>query len=112
MATKLAFRTKVGGVSIPVGHSQELGSVDVSEFERIRLVADERAGSAGNVSLRLTITEGSELVAQLDTVNLTPHAQTTRVYEVPGNKLSIFADVAGTGAGETALDVLVYGSTG
>jgi hypothetical protein len=106
--TVLAFRTPVGGVSIPAGQSKELGTVDVSHFERIRVVADERVGSGTSISVRLTITEGSELVAQLDVLHLTPHSQVTNVYEVPCTKLTIFADAA-PGAGNDGLDVLVYG---
>lgn len=110
MATVLAFRTPAGGVSIPVGSSRELGKVDVSSFEQIRLVADERIGSASNVTLRLTITEGNELVAQLDTPVLIPHSQLTRVYVVPGRELTIFADAAGSGSGSAGVDVLIYGN--
>jgi hypothetical protein len=96
-------------VSIPVGQSKQLGIVDVQPFERIRVVADERVGSASNVVIRLTITEGNELVAQLDTLTLAPHAQITRVYEVPCTKLTIFADAIGSGPGQASIDVLVYG---
>ena len=110
MPTSLAFRTPVGAVSIPVGQSKTLGAVDVHPFERIRVVADERVGSAGPVVIRLTITEGNELVSQLDTLTLHPHSQQTKVYEVPGNKLTIFADATGT-SGSSAIDLLVYGST-
>jgi hypothetical protein len=108
-SNKLAFRTPPGAVSIPVGQSKQLGTVDVQPFERIRVVADERVGSASNVVIRLTITEGSELVAQLDTLTLAPHSQITRVYEVPGTKLMVFADAVGTGQGQAAVDVLIYG---
>jgi type III secretion protein HrpB1 len=111
MGTTLAFRTPPGAVSIPVGQSAKLGEVDVHAFERIRVVADERAGSAGPVVIRLTITEGNELVAQLDTLNLQPHAQLTRVYEVPATKLSVFADALSGGSGTSSVDVLIYGST-
>ena len=107
--TVLAFRTPPGGVSIPAGQSKQLGIVDVSAFERIRVVADERVGSGSGINVRLTITEGNELVAQLDVLQLTPHSQMTRVYEVPGTKLTVFADAAG-GVGTDALDVLIYGS--
>jgi type III secretion protein HrpB1 len=109
MPAKLAFRTAPGAVAIPVGTSKDLGVVDVAPFERIRVLVDERAGSAGPVVIRLTITEGSELVAQLDTLTLQPHAQMTRVYEVPGTKLTIFADATGA-SGSSSVDVLVYGS--
>jgi len=83
--------------------------VDVASYKKIRVVADERVGSASNVKIRLTITEGSELVAQLDTLNLTPHSQLTRVYDAPGTKLSIYAD-GDPGAGLDSVDVLIYGS--
>jgi type III secretion protein HrpB1 len=109
MGTKLAFRTPVGGVSVPAGQSKQLGVVDVSPFSMIRIVADERVGSGTGVNIRVTITEGNELVAQLDILSLSPHAQVTRVYDVPGAKLTIFMDAIG-GAGTDAVDVLVYGA--
>jgi hypothetical protein len=109
MSTKLAFRTNVGGVAIPAGQSKELGSVDVSPYSKIRVVADERVGSPTGISIRLTITEGNELVAQLDTLTLTPHSQVTKVYDVPGTKLTIYADAVG-GTGSDAIDVLIYGN--
>jgi len=83
--------------------------VDVTKFSQIRVVADERAGSGSGVTLRLTITEGNELVAQLDTPHLMPHSQFTQVYSVPGTKLTIFADAL-AGAGNDAIDVLIYGN--
>lgn len=107
--TKLAFRTPAGAVSIPAGQSKELGVVDLSAFSKIRVVADERVGGGSGIVLRLTITEGDELVAQLDTLSLAPHAQVTRVYDVPGAKLTIFADAL-PGSGSDAVDVLVYGA--
>jgi hypothetical protein len=109
MGTQLAFRTPPGAVAIPVGQSKNLGTVDVHTYERIRIVADERVGSASNVVIRLTLTEGSELVAQLDTLTLSPHSQATRVYEVPGTRLTIVADATGSGSGSASVDVLLYG---
>ena len=109
MATKLAFRTPVGGVSLPAGQSKELGVVDVSPFSQIRVVADERVGSGTGVNIRLTITLGNELVAQLDVLTLAPHSQVTRVYEVPGTTLSVFMDALG-GTGSDGVDVLVFGA--
>ena len=83
--------------------------MDVGPYDQIRVVADERVGSGSNVQIRLTITEGSELVAQLDTFALSPESQVTRVYDVPATKLTIFADAV-SGTGTDAFDVLVYGS--
>ena len=107
--TVLAFRTQPGAVSIPAGQSKQLGVVDTSKFSKIRVVADERAGSGTGINVRLTITEGKELVAQLDTFSLSPHSQITRVYDVPGTKLTVFADALG-GSGSDGIDLLVYGA--
>ena len=109
----LAFRTHVGGVTIDAGKTEDLGLVDVSRFDRIRLVADERIGSSCNVLVRLTITEGKELVAFLDQVTLTPHSQATRVYDVPGTHLTV--SIEGMPAfpprpnAKGTVDVLIYG---
>jgi len=105
----LAFRTPVGSTTIPGGQTKLLGVVDVSMYERIRLVTDERIDSTANIILRLTFTEGEELVAQLDTLVLTPHSQMTRVYDVPGTQLSIYADSVGATGTKGSLDVLIYG---
>jgi type III secretion protein HrpB1 len=107
--TVLAFRTQPGAVSIPAGQSKQLGVVDTSKFSQIRVVVDERAGSGTGINVRLTITEGDELVAQLDTFSLSPHSQITRVYDVPGTKLTVFADALG-GSGSDGIDLLVYGA--
>lgn len=107
--SKLVFRTPQGAVSIPAGKSKQLGIVDVSPYSKIRIVADERTGSGTGISIRLTIAEGDELVAQLDVVSLVPNAQITKVYDVPGTKLIIYADAIG-GAGSDGVDVLIYGA--
>ena len=73
------------------------------------MVADERIDSTTNIILRLTFTEGEEMVAQLDTIMLTPHSQITRVSDVPGTQLSIYADSVGAAGSKGALDVLIYG---
>jgi hypothetical protein len=86
----------------------QLGVVDVSTFSKIRVVADERAGSPTGIGIRLTITEGNEFVAELDILQLTPGSQVTNVY-VPGTKLTIFAAAAG-GTGSDGVDVLIYGA--
>jgi hypothetical protein len=105
----LAFRTKPGAETIKGGETKELGVVGVGQFRSIRLVCDERTGSTCNVLVRMTIMEGNELVASLDQVLLTPHAQNTRVYEVPGTQLSISIDGIGAANTQGAVDVLLYG---
>jgi hypothetical protein len=99
----------MGAITIPGGQTKLLGVVDVSMYDRIRLVADERIDSTSNIILRLTFTEGEELVAQLDTLLLTPHSQMTRVYEVPGTQLSVYADSVGAAGTKGSVDVLIYG---
>ena len=109
MGTKLVWRTPPGAVVVPAGQSKQLGVVDVSPFTEIRVVADERVGSPTGINIRLTITEGTEWVAQLDVLSLAPHSQVTRVYPVPCTKLTVFADAIG-GSGSDGVDVLIYGA--
>lgn len=109
MSTTLAFRTVPGGVVIPAGSSKQLAVVDVAKFRKIRVLADERAGSPTTMTVRLTMTEGAELIGELDTIKLTPSSGVTRVYDVPGTRLTIDA-VAAAGAGNDGVDVYVYGS--
>ncbi len=108
MATTLLFRTAAGAVNIPAGTMKTLGTANVANSQQIRVVCDERIGSGTGVTIMLTITEGNELVAFLDTIVLAPHAQATRVYDVPGTLLTISAQ-ANAGAGNASVDVLVYG---
>ena len=105
----LAFRTKVGAESVKGGESKDLGTIETSRFDKIRLVAAERVGSTCNVVVRLTMMEGNELVAFLDHILLTPHAQLTRVYDVPGVKLNIAIDGVGLPNTQGSVDVLIYG---
>ena len=109
MATTLVFRTPLGGVSIPAGTSQTLGRVDVSRFNQVRMVVDERVGSPSGTKVRLTITEGSELVADLGELTLSPDSDKTRTFAVPASTLTLVADAAQE-SGADALDVLLYGS--
>lgn len=105
----LAFRTIVGAENINAGESKVLGTLETSRFDKIRLVADERIGSTCNVLIRLTITEGDEWVAFLDHILLTPHAQLTRVYDVPCTRLTVAIDGVGNPGTKGAVDVLIYG---
>jgi len=105
----LAFRTPAGATSVHAGETKELGVVDTSRFDKIRLVADERIGSGCNILVRLTITEGNELVAFLDQVLLQPHQQLTRVYDVPATKLTVSMVGVGNPGTTAAADVLIYG---
>jgi hypothetical protein len=107
MATELAFRSV--GVNITAGQTTALGSFRVDGYRQIRVVADERQASANDVDVRLTMTEGEELIAQLDVLKLTPGLEVTKVYDVPGTSLTVFAAANGTEGGPSTLDVLIYG---
>jgi|SRR5215469_9086047 len=107
--TILAWRTKPGGESVKGGETKNLATIETAGFDKVRLVCDERAGSTSNVQVRLTIMEGTELVAFLDTLMMTPHAQATRVYDVPGTKLEVSIDGVGAPNAQGTVDVLLYG---
>ena len=53
------------------------------------------------------LTQGGGLIPDL--LHLLPHSQVTRVYDVPGNKLTLFADGI-AGQGSDGMDLLIYGS--
>jgi type III secretion protein HrpB1 len=105
----LAFRTVVGGVMIKGGESKTLGVVDTSKFNKIRIVTDERVGSTCNIWVRLTVTEGTEWVAFLDHFMLTPHAEVTKVYDVPCKMITVAIDGVGVATNSGTVDVLMYG---
>jgi len=48
-------------------------------------------------------------VAQLDFFSLVPHSPVTRVYDVPGIRLTIYANALG-GRGSDSMDLLVDGA--
>ena len=91
------------GPGYPRRSKKELGSVDVNEFSQIRVVADERVGSATGINIRLTITEGSELVR-----NWTPFRshliRRSRGSMTFGKEADFFADPVDRGGGNDALD--------
>jgi type III secretion protein HrpB1 len=104
--TKLAFRTKRGAVVILPYESKQLGIVKVSAFSRIRVVVD-----SGNraVRVRLVIAEGKEQIVELDSFELPVHAKLTRLYDVPGTKLMLFADAIEPSGGNDQFELLMYG---
>jgi hypothetical protein len=108
MATTLAFHPRP--VDIPVGQSKGLGVVDVHLFERIRVVAFAVGGAAGRVVIKLMIVEDvDDVFLFLDTLSPQPGSDITKAYEVPGRKLSISAEVTGSGSGSSRVGVLVFG---
>jgi len=120
-ATRLLFQTPAGGVLVST--PQELGEVDVSSFEQIRVVVVNRAfqslhSAAAIVSLQLV--EAGAALGTIDTLlageepdhTATVFNVVSKVYEVPGRTLRITAK-AGQDAegaqGSTHVDVFVFG---
>jgi type III secretion protein HrpB1 len=112
MATTLAFNTPPVAVSIPAGKSHDLGTVDVHTFDRIRVLADQRPGSAASavILLYLLADKGALTVGLLDTLTLKAGDQITKVYETPGTMLSIVAILNGASGSTAGVDVWVWGS--
>ena len=107
--TDLLFRTPAGAVSFAAGTTKHLGNVTTAGYEQIRVVANNRAGSAANITFRFTILEGSELVAHLANFTLAPKSERTLVIDVPARAIAVYA-AAAAGSGSVATDVLVYGA--
>jgi hypothetical protein len=106
--SKLLFRTPAGSAVIPVGSIKQLGTVDVSTYSQIRIVAGERKGTTSGITIHLTLMEGTEVLLDLDKIDLTSGANISRVYPVPGSKLAIQA-IASAGTGAAGTDILIYG---
>jgi hypothetical protein len=122
MSTILAFSTPLGGLAIAAGGTKQLGPVDVSPYSKIRVVANERRpgslidpANRTGINIRLCTAEANiygvavTCVAQLDVFQLLPGSQVTRVYDVPGTNLFLFADAI-AGQGSDCVDLLIYGS--
>jgi hypothetical protein len=108
MATELVFRTSPSFVNIPAGGLITLATVSVANFDQIRVVASVTLGSHSPVVFILVFIEGAnESVAPLDTLVLTPGANVTRVYAVPGRTLKILGLVNDLEK-SSAAQVLVY----
>ena len=92
MPTKLAFRTPVGGVVVPLPPETHLGTVNVANFERIRVYCGlPRFGlSTQAMFVSLYIKEGDDLLI-LDVYQLADVLVVRQVYEVPGRELEIRA---------------------
>lgn len=127
--TFLAFRTPAGGASLQVGQTKTLGTIDVSPYRKIRVVVNEHADSPTGIQVTLTLTEGSEQIAPLDTIFVTRPlpirmspgslsaipasllpSQSSRIYEVPGTTLTITATALGPGSGTDLIDLFIYGA--
>jgi len=108
MATQLVFRTTPIFVNIPAGAFITLATINVANFDQIRVVAGVNLQSRSPVVINLIIVEGAdELVARLDSMVLTPGANVTRVYAVPGKTLRVFGQVNDLEK-SSAAQVLVY----
>jgi type III secretion protein HrpB1 len=107
--SKLAFSTPPKGIPISSGTTKQVGSVDVSTFSRIRVIARERAGSANSVTIRLITTEGKEQIGQFAFFQLGPDSLVTGVYDLPPRALTIEARALGS-TGGNLIDLWIYGA--
>ena len=111
--TKLAFRTKPGGQTIPLGTTTNLtkdlfNGIPVNSYPTIRVLCDNRKSSNTTVTFLFTINQKGEFLVHLDTVALPPGGSFTKSYDVPGIGLTIQA-MAAAGSGSDTVDVFVYG---
>jgi hypothetical protein len=107
MSTTLAFEAHA---EVPTGQIKELGTVEVENFSKIRVIAYEHKDSPTAVNIQLTITEPGHLVAPLDIIPLEAQSNATRVYDVPGRMLTILAMAEeGERGAENGVGVLIYG---
>ena len=80
-----------------------------SAFSKIRVIADERIGSATGITIHLIISLPNERIGELDLLELTPESSVTRAYDIPGTGLTILVEAA-AGTGSDGVDVYIFGS--
>lgn len=115
--TRLLFKTPQGGQAVPAGETVRLTSgfscgVPVAKYPVIRLYCNSSAASVIPVSLRINLLDckSDQLLFLLDEFTLGAGESTTRVYEVPGQALSVSASAApGEGQAVVEFGVLGYG---
>lgn len=97
--------------SVPTNQPVDLGTVDVSCFNLLRLVADNRGPA--DVQLTLTLVDDGQpsLSTILASETLGAGAPPlTDAFEVPGTKLNISAVATGTNQSvQSTINVLLYG---
>ena len=110
MPTVLAFQATE---NITVGTRKVLGTVDVSTFAQIRVVAYENAGGPTKVEILLEFTDapsGGTAIGPLDTLTLSPDGNQTKVYDVPGTYLAITANALPGPTGFDGVGFFIYGN--
>jgi hypothetical protein len=109
MLNKLIFHTPIGSVTFPPATARILAIIDVSKFDRIRVVALHQSPAGANAEVLLKVTGGPLLSdANLDILPLAPNSQVTRVYDVVCTELTLSAGAL-LGGGDVTLEVLFYG---
>jgi len=110
MPTVLAFQATE---NITVGTKKVLGTVDVSPYAQIRVVAYENAGGPTNIEILLEFTNapsGGNAIGPLDTLTLSPNSNQTKVYDVPGTYLAITANALPGPTGFDGVGLFIYGN--
>ncbi|MDE1862748.1 MAG: hypothetical protein KGI33_07540 [Thaumarchaeota archaeon] len=114
MPTVLVFPASVSQNKfvIPTGSQKSLGTINVSTFSKIRVVASNFPSSPTPIHLLLTFTSGpgGARVAQLDTIILSPGNQQTKMYDIPGTFLEIIAVAMPGQAGQDTVETMIYGN--
>jgi hypothetical protein len=107
---ELVWRTPAGGISIHSGPT-DVGVVDVSAYSKIRVLARPHFYIAGDLKIYLKLTEGSDAFFIIDSLDLFAAGNhPTRVYDVPGSKLTIFAEAKFQSPQDAIpIDVVIYG---
>ncbi len=112
---RLVFRTPPGSRHIPAGQTVRLtdsipGGIPTANFYTIRTYAVCRRDGTVPVAFYINVldAENDELIFNLDQFTLQPGESLTRVYDVPGRALVVFA-AAASGTGGTGVDFGVLG---
>jgi hypothetical protein len=91
-----------------IQQSTDLGSVQTTRYQRIRVLADCRFDSTSSVEITLVMVESGGAPGSLDRFVLAPSDSVQEVYEVPGTRILVTADPQQ--AGESCdIDVWVWG---
>jgi hypothetical protein len=90
----------------------QLGQVDTTPYERIRVLASCNAFSASGVEVALDFVQGEGVPGALDRFLLVPGDNLSQVYEVPGVLLLVIAQPTTDGSAFVELIIWGYRSPG
>ena len=98
---------------IQAGHTEILGTLDTSRFDKIRIAAwNEVSTCDAHVWVRILEPEGGKLeerFVSLAEFTLKPNNQYTQVFDVPATKLEVSVMGVGRPGTKAEVEVLIYG---